>query len=124
MPTSSSVAQNTEPRVIEGEGTSGVQLPNFFMKPQQLAESMRTLRIAANFRNSPRNSPRRSKSTPRRSTAGDPVTSSMSSYCSGPLETNTTATNAKFEQLRQDGQVPVESSEMARIASIFASSQK
>ena len=100
------------------------------MKPQELAESMRTLRIAANFRNSPRNSPRRPKSSSqRRSTnLGDLESSSMSLYCSDPLEPNTTTTataaTARFEQLRQDGQVPIESSEMARIASIFASSQK
>lgn len=123
--------------------TTNVQLPNFFMKPQEMAESMRTLRIAANFRNSPRgsrnsNNHSRQNSTPtsaRMSSTASPdlVTASLSSTCDVgfvlPSNGTTTAagtsrTAARYEQLRQDRQVPVESSEMARIASIFASTNQ
>jgi len=89
-----------------------VKLPNFFMRPQELAESMRTLRIAANFRNSPRNSPRNSSActTPRASSAG------------GATQTTTTATHDMHRMLR-DQNIPIESTEMARIASIFSSNK-
>ena len=92
--------------------TPAVTLPNFFMRPQELAESMRTLRIAANFRNSPRNSPRNSSpcTTPRASSAG------------GATGATTTATRDIHRMLR-DQNVPIESTEMARIASIFSSSK-
>ncbi|XP_066911163.1 C2 domain-containing protein 3-like isoform X2 [Clytia hemisphaerica] len=89
-----------------------VTLPNFFMRPQELAESMRTLRIAANFPNSPRNSSRNSSActTPHASSAG------------GATQTTTTATHDMHRMLR-DQNVPIESTEMARIASIFSSNK-
>lgn len=75
------------------------------MKPQEMAESMRTLRIAANFQHSPRQSPRSTTTT-----TSDVVTTDA-----------TIAPVNSFQHMLRDQQITVESSEMARIASIFSS---
>jgi len=81
------------------------------MKPQEMAESMRTLRIAANFQRSPRPSPRTT-------TATNGATTNPS-FATDWAAAGSTKNN--FQRLLRDQQVTVESSEMARIASIFSS---
>ena len=91
-------------------------IPNFFMRPDEMAESMKALRIAANFRKTPR--------TSHPSFAVLSSTSDNSEYSPPQSQTEHPATlrNTKVELQEQiRGGVPVDASEMARIASIFTS---
>jgi len=87
-------------------------LPNFFMKPQQLADSMKALRMAANFQRSPyHNSSNSSVTTP-----------SLDVEYTHSLTSNKPMVNTKTilqSQIRE--KLPADASEMARIASIFSS---
>lgn len=85
-------------------------LPNFFMRPQEMAASIKALRIAANFRGSPR--------------VGS-VSENNSDYKSSDEETpmrrklEHNIDKSLKERIRT--KLPVEASEMARISSIFLS---
>lgn len=99
------------------------------MRPQELAQSMKALRIAANFRNSPRNSHQVSSNASSSKQTDEEIVSTDASV-SDDLIQNTgnsskpmTSQKREFkEQLRH--QLPIEASEMARIASIFSSKEK
>lgn len=93
-------------------------MPNFFMKPQEMAESMKALRIAANFRKSPRISHPSFATLSSTSDYSDEDPNAKNTATSKVLMPRNTKVSLQ-EQVREH--LPVDASEMARIASIFAS---
>lgn len=86
-----------------------VNLPNFFMRPEELAESMQALRMAAKFRQSPRRS------------VSSSIDASSASFRKTKPETSGTQTlNKELKEKIKRQSLPVEASEMARIANIFS----
>lgn len=84
------------------------------MKPQEMAQSMKALRLAANFRHSPR----------QRRTASK-LSCTSDSDVSGRSDADNAIKPTKSElqeQLRK--QVPVGATEIARIESIFSSNNE
>ncbi|XP_057312675.1 C2 domain-containing protein 3-like isoform X2 [Hydractinia symbiolongicarpus] len=85
-------------------------LPNFFMRPQEMAASIKALRIAANFRGSPRvGSVSENKSDYKSSDEENPMRRKLEHNIDKSFK----------ERIRT--KLPVEASEMARISSIFLS---
>ena len=93
-------------------------MPNFFMKPQEMADSMKALRIAANFRKSPRISHPSFATLSSTSDYSDEDPNAKNTAISKVTVPRNTKVSLQ-EQVREH--LPVDASEMARIASIFAS---
>ena len=90
-------------------------IPNFFMPPKDLEQSMRSLRLAATFRKQPKcdNSEYREKT---RSTSEDNIYHSKEKV---PRKSFTDW--KKLQEIKTTGEIPLTSEETSRLARIFSS---
>jgi transposase len=91
-------------------------IPNFFMPPKDLEQSMRSLRLAATFRKQPR----QDHENERKKRMQD-MTDHATFRTKGKVLTKSFVDWKKLEEMRTTGEVPLTSEETSRLARIFSS---
>ena len=88
-----------------------IAIPNFFMPPKDLEQSMRSLRLAATFRKQPRNDNSFKEDAMQAVTDGGRKSRNVKSFVNWK----------KFQEMRTTGEIPLTSEETSRLARIFSS---
>jgi hypothetical protein len=89
-------------------------IPNFFMPPKDLEQSMRSLRLAATFRKQPRHDNENERKR-------QDMRNHETFYTQEKVPTKSFVDWKKLQEIRTTGEVPLTSEQTSRLARIFYS---